>query len=101
MAKRQREWANRAKARLCLALGNLCWACGSPGPLEIDHIHGRDWKPRKVEFSHRISIYRREWAEGKIRLLCSQCNCTNQFLHVELPPPPGVAVLRDGAWQPY
>lgn len=40
----------------------------------MDHINGRDWVPRKKEFSHRISIYRREWKEGKVQLLCEACN---------------------------
>lgn len=94
MAKRQITWANKARSALINLMGARCWNpdCPSVAPLQIDHPHGRDWQPRTKSFSHRISIYRREWLEGKIRLLCAECNCDNRFLHVELPPPPGVVV---------
>jgi 5-methylcytosine-specific restriction endonuclease McrA len=94
VSNRQVDWANRAKTALFASMGNCCWACGSPGPLEIDHINGRDWHPRLKGFQTRISIYRREWREGKVRALCAECNSRNEFRGVTLPPPPGVVPGR-------
>jgi 5-methylcytosine-specific restriction endonuclease McrA len=74
MAKRQRDWAHRAKAALIAQLGGCCALCQTTWDLEIDHIHGRDWHPRQHELSWRISIYRREAAAGLLRVLCSHCN---------------------------
>lgn len=103
MSSRQILWANRAKSKLIRAMGSRCWNpdCPSEAPLEIDHPHGRDWKPSKKSFSHRISIYRREWLEGKVRLLCKDCNASHRFLHVELPPPPGVVMMQEGVMVPF
>lgn len=87
MSARQQQWANRAKAALIESLGGKCWACGSSESLEIDHPFGRDWRPSRKSFSWRISIYRREAAEKKIRLLCKTCNASSRFNRVLLPDP--------------
>jgi len=43
--------------------------------LTIDHIDGCDYYHHKIEWSHRVSIYRREAKEGKLQVLCEKCNC--------------------------
>lgn len=56
-------------------LGGKCQKCGSVEELEFDHIHGeKPWVAKDKEWSHRISIYRKEIKEGKLQLLCSMCN---------------------------
>ena len=59
-------------------LGGKCAECGTKGSkknkLELDHIHGRDWQPKKKSRWMRLVIYRREAAEGKLQVLCSKCN---------------------------
>ena len=79
MARRQREWAKRARLALIQALGAWCRKCGSTGaegepPLTIEHLYGREWIHRQVDHSWRISIYRREAAEGLLTVLCASCN---------------------------
>jgi len=74
MGKRQKEWARRAKDQLIVDLGGACVLCGSDVELHIDHPFGRDWQPRKLEFSHRISRYRQEYKMGLVCLLCAECN---------------------------
>jgi 5-methylcytosine-specific restriction endonuclease McrA len=74
MAKRQRKWARRAYEKLILQLGGRCIECGSLSGLSIDHINGKDWTAYKVEWSHRISIYRREASQGLLQILCIKCN---------------------------
>lgn len=76
MGLRQRQWAARTVERLKGELGGQCQECGDTdlSTLEFDHLQPRDWEPRKVEWSARISRYRREIAEGKIQLLCKSCN---------------------------
>jgi hypothetical protein len=75
MAKRQRLWAARARLALIVSLGGKCALCASDYDLEIDHPFGRDWKPSRVEYSARISRYRREARAGLVRVLCASCNC--------------------------
>ena len=74
MAKRQREWARRTYDKLILQLGGKCVECGSLSALTIDHIEGCDFDHNKIEWSHRVSIYRREALEGKLQVLCEKCN---------------------------
>jgi hypothetical protein len=92
MACRQVNYANRRKAELILAMGSVCWACGSSGPLHVDHPNGRDYQPRKLSFSARVARYWREWTAGEIRLLCEQDNDSNRYNGVPLSPPPGVVI---------
>ncbi len=75
MAKRQRAWARRAYDRLIIELGGRCAQCGSVSALTIDHVDGCDFDHNTVEWSHRISIYRREAKEGLLQVLCDKCNC--------------------------
>jgi len=74
MAKRQREWSARARVALIAQLGGKCTDCGVTEQLEFHHKFRRDWVAAKTELSHRISIYRREAANGLIELLCAPCN---------------------------
>lgn len=74
MGKRQRKWARRAYEKLILQLGGRCVVCGSLHSLSIDHKDGKDWTACKVEWSHRISIYRREARNGLLQVLCVKCN---------------------------
>ena len=74
MARRQREWARRARATLVELLGEKCAQCGSTENLELDcktpqgdHHHKREW-------SWRISFYRAQFAAGNLQLLCTRCH---------------------------
>jgi hypothetical protein len=89
MSKRQRDWANRAKAELFQRMGNCCWKCGATSELEFDHPNGRDWSIRRTEFSWRVSRYRQEWNSGVGQILCKTCN-SNRPGYILYPPPPGV-----------
>jgi len=78
MGKRQRAWARRAYDRLIAELGGQCVACGTKGTeenaLEIEHKYGIDWSHQKLEWSHRISVYRAEARAGLLQVLCAHCN---------------------------
>ena len=76
MARRQREWAKRARLSLIIELGGICVDCGNSNlaELEIDHKFRRKWDLRKHEQSWRVSIYRREAREGKLTVRCISCN---------------------------
>jgi hypothetical protein len=57
------------------ALGNRCEICGSSDDLEIDHVDGRDWEPRKKSAHCRAKRYLYELMAGvHLRLLCATCN---------------------------
>lgn len=96
MSLRQRHWARKAYATLIRQLGGCCSRCGSTDDLSIHHPNGRDWRLEKVEWSARISIYRREAKEGKLGVLCMQCNrLIGKPLAVELEAPTCDAQLLD------
>lgn len=87
MSCRQVNYANRRKAALIVELGGCCWACGSLGPLHVDHPYGRDYQPRKLSFAHRIITYWKEYKLGLVRLLCESCNDSRRYNGVTLPHP--------------
>jgi hypothetical protein len=64
------------RAQLFAMLGGRCEECDETVNLEIDHPWGRDWVPRKVASYNRNLRYLREAREGKVRLLCHDCNMT-------------------------
>lgn len=78
MGARQKDWAKRARLQLIEKLGGKCVRCGAVKKLEIDHIIPRDYKIEKYGSDRRISIYRREAAEGKLQVLCAVCNKAKQ-----------------------
>lgn len=78
--QRKRRQRLELKALLFYALGGRCEKCGAVERLEIDHIEGRDWEPRRVGVCQRWRTY---WLEfvlacleqgGMLRLLCRWCN---------------------------
>jgi 5-methylcytosine-specific restriction endonuclease McrA len=64
----------RARRKLIAELGGKCVECGQTRKLEFHHTLTRTWIARKVSRWVRIARYRREWEQGCIVLLCSQCN---------------------------
>jgi hypothetical protein len=78
MAKRQREWAKRARLALIAELGGVCVDCAATTELELDHIKPCTYDRSKTDPSWRVSIYRREAKEGKITVRCKRCNISKQ-----------------------
>lgn len=74
MARRQRQWAIRARLALVADLGGVCVDCGSTDSLQIDHIGPRTWSLRKYDPSGRVSRYRKEYALGLLTVRCLTCN---------------------------
>lgn len=87
MSCRQVNYANRRKAELIAALGGCCWGCGATSQLEIDHPEGRNYKPSKLSFAHRIITYWREHEQKLVRVLCSTCNADRRYNGVTLSHP--------------
>jgi hypothetical protein len=87
MAKRQREWAKRARLAMVMSLGGKCVDCGSVeiARLELDHITPCTWDRSKTDASMRIAIYRREIKEGKITVRCDRCNASKSDKEAEQP----------------
>jgi hypothetical protein len=55
-------------------LSGACALCGSGEDLEIDHPEGVTYDPAKLSSSQRVSRYRAEAREGRVRVLCARCN---------------------------
>lgn len=77
MGARQRDWARRTRLKLRRLLGLVCKHCGNKDyrKLEFDVIKlcGNDHH-RRMDWSWRMSFYRRMFAEGNLQLLCSKCH---------------------------
>lgn len=69
--------------------GPKCAQCGAPEGetyLEINHIYGRDWQASKLSSYQRWLRYFKEAQQGRINLLCPDCNKTYQVRRHETPP---------------
>jgi hypothetical protein len=71
--------AQRMQAlRDALAPDGRCQLCGKKPrvqKLQIDHVDGRTWEPRKHNMHIRAARYWREYLAGvKLRALCKKCN---------------------------
>lgn len=76
MTTRQNKFAKRIRLEVIFKLGAVCVKCGCKNieQLQIDHICGRDYSLGVLSSSARSSRYRREFSEGKLRVLCGKCN---------------------------
>lgn len=72
----QTLYARRLRKELLQKLGAECKLCGEDDEdkLEFDHIYGRDYDLRKLSSSARMARYKREEADGLLRVLCGDCN---------------------------
>lgn len=75
MGLRQRRWARNVRDNLFVLLGGYCIDCGAIKELEFDVIDpvGSDHH-RKMEWSWRMSFYRKQHAMGNLALRCTHCN---------------------------
>lgn len=82
--------AQKIRDELLVKLGGKCALCPEVDSekLQFDHINGRDYKPNKLSYRQRLTTYRREVEQGKIRLLCEPCNLSERKKH------------ENGAWCP-
>lgn len=77
MGLRQREWARKKRLELRRLLGMRCQYCGSKDyrKLEFDCIKPMgDGHHCRMDWSWRMSFYRRMYREQNLQLLCSKCN---------------------------
>jgi hypothetical protein len=75
-----REWL-RTKSRiairyqfLVIKLGGKCRKCQAVENLELDHPEGKDWEARKLSPQMRMKRYEQDFENGKLSLLCVNCN---------------------------
>lgn len=68
--------AHERRLALIKELGGRCALCHSKRKkLEIDHVDGRDWEPRRLNRWARVNRYWREYHAGvRLRVLCRSCN---------------------------
>lgn len=74
MAKKQKQWARRARARLVHILGSRCAACGTDEALTFDCIRPCGDSHHRYSTDQRMSFYRRQARFGNVQLLCHACN---------------------------
>ena len=68
------NWAAEKREELVKLLGGKCEICGTRKNLEIDHKFGRDWDLRAKSRWQRQIIYRKEYEQNLLRLLCKTHN---------------------------
>lgn len=80
MGKRQREWARKTRDALFDVLGYKCKKCGITEELEFDVIIpvGNNDHHRKMEWSWRMSFYRKQYEHGNLQVLCRFHNAKKQ-----------------------
>lgn len=74
MAKAQREWARRSYGQLIALLGQMCACCGNVKDLELDCIKPQGDRHHKIEWSWRVSFYRKQYRRHNLQCLCTKCN---------------------------
>lgn len=74
MARRQREWAQRATLALEMKLGGKCSVCGKTTNLQFDCIQPAGHWHHRIEWSWRISFYRQQHERNNLQLLCIECH---------------------------
>lgn len=70
----------RKKEAMIKALGGVCVQCGATDELQFNHIYERFWTPREVNSIDRLKQYQAEIDQGKINLLCRDCNAVYEPL---------------------
>lgn len=76
MGLAQREWAAKAWRRLIKELGGKCVDCGRTRHLELDCIEPTGHWHHRIEWSWRISFYRRQREIGNLAVRCKSCNAS-------------------------
>lgn len=87
MALRQRIWAAKTRLKLRRLLGMKCVCCGTRDyrKLEFDVIKSvGSAHHQKMEWSWRMSFYRKQYELGNLQLLCGGVNsCHNKKTYKE------------------
>lgn len=75
MGARQKRWARSVRDSLHAALGNKCVDCEATADLQLDCItpQGADHH-RRMDWSARMSFYRKQYAAGNLALRCKLHN---------------------------
>lgn len=82
MAKRQRDWARKTRDKLMSLLGDKCAKCGTTIELQFDVITpvqdfdktGKEKHQRAMDWSWRMSFYRKQFNNKNLQLLCDKHN---------------------------
>lgn len=80
MAKRQKKWARKVRDSIFNLLGRVCIKCGATEKLEFDIIVpvGNNDHHKKMDWSWRMSFYKRQLEIGNLQILCAKCNQKKQ-----------------------
>lgn len=74
MGLRQRQWAAKWTIKLRLLLGGKCIDCGTTEDLHFDCIYPQGDHHHRIEWSWRMSFYRKQYAQNNLALRCEKCN---------------------------
>lgn len=74
MARRQVDWARRARAKLIAELGGRCTVCGTTEALELDCIDPQGHRHHRLGVTWRICFYRAQARAGNLQVLCAHHN---------------------------
>jgi len=86
MAKRQKVWAQKARAALRETLGGVCASCPQRDGLEFDCIEPRGDAHHRMDTSARVCFYRKQHREGNLQMLCPRCHAKKTAADIEKNP---------------
>lgn len=78
MGQRQRKWAAKKRDEIFELLGYECKKCGATKELEFDVIVPFDDRHHEMEWSWRMSFYRKQLRAKNLQILCRICNGKKQ-----------------------
>ena len=70
MARRHKEWAQRARVRLIEKLGGKCSECQTEADLDFDCKEAKGDRHHRMDASARMCFYHKQHKEGNLQLLC-------------------------------
>ena len=74
MSKRVKRRARERRIELMMVLGYACVKCGAEDDLEFDCIEPQGDHHHRMDTSHRMCFYWRQYRAGNLQILCSKCH---------------------------
>lgn len=73
-SKTRTRLAAITRDRIFDIIGRECAQCGETTGLEVNHIYGRDYQPKRMSHYNRQRRYLKDALAGEVNALCRECN---------------------------
>jgi hypothetical protein len=86
MGKRQKRRAKERRIELMMWLGYCCAKCGKEEDLEFDCIEPQGNEHHRMDTSHRMCFYFKQYRLGNLQILCTKCHSKKSLTEQETNP---------------